>query len=224
MTEPILVTGAARSGTSMVAGIIHICGAFGGKLAGPNPNNQKGMYENREIVSKITKPYLKELGCDPMGQYPLPDTRGLWIRRGIRKDVLRIMDLHGWDGESPWFYKGAKMCLLWPAFHAAFPNAKWVIVRRRDEDIVSSCLKTGFMRAFDTAEGWQWWVDQHKQRFKEMHESGLQVKEVWPERMMEGNYLEILGVIEWLGLQWKDQEIRDFIEPKLYGSKEAVNG
>jgi len=223
MTGPILITGAARSGTSMVAGIIHICGAFGGKLAGPNPNNQKGMYENREIVDKITKPYLKELGCDPMGQYPLPDTQGLWIRRGIRKDVLRIMDLHGWDGESPWFYKGAKMCLLWPAFHAAFPNAKWLIVRRRDEDIVNSCLKTGFMRAFKDAEGWQWWVDQHKQRFQEMYDAGLDVIETWPERMMQGNYLDIMSAIKKFGLEWKDQEIRDFIEPKLY-SKEVAHG
>jgi len=222
--DPILITGAARSGTSMVAGIINICGAWGGKLAGPNRYNPKGMRENREVVDKIIKPYLRELGCDPMGQYPLPDTEDLWIKRGIREQFFRIMELQGWNGKSPLFYKEVKMCLLWPAFRAAFPNAKWVVVGRRDEQIVRSCMRTGFMRAFKNEQGWQWWVDQHKQRFHRMREADLQVKEVWPERMMQGNYLEMLNVIEWLGLQWRDQKIRDFIEPKLYGSKETVNG
>ena len=44
MKEPILITGCARSGTSMVAGIINMSGAFGGVMAGPNKNNQKGNF------------------------------------------------------------------------------------------------------------------------------------------------------------------------------------
>lgn len=221
--EPILITGAARSGTSMVAGIVNLCGAFGGKLASGNRYNQKGMYENREIVDKVTKPYLKDIGCDPMGQYPLPDMQDLQarqVRGGICKNILQIMKLHGWDEESLWFYKGAKMCLLWPVFHAIFPNAKWIIVRRRDEDIVNSCLRTGFMQAFRDVEGWQWWVDQHKQRFQEMHEAGLDIMEIWPEKMVDGDYTQINQVIQWLGLEWKGREVKDFIEPKLYKSRQ----
>ena len=38
MKDPILITGCARSGTSMIAGVINICGAFGGDMAGPNAN------------------------------------------------------------------------------------------------------------------------------------------------------------------------------------------
>lgn len=225
MIEPTLITGAARSGTSLVAGIINICGAFGGKLASGNHYNPKGMYENREIVDKITKPYLKELGCDPMGQYPLPDVHKMQVKQDIASQFYHIMDLHGWDGETPLFYKDAKTCLFWPVWRYAFPNAKWVIVRRQDKDIVNSCLKTGFMRAFNDIEGWQWWVDQHKQRFREMQEAGLDLMQIWPEKMVAGDYTQIEQVIQWLGLEWKDQEVKDFIEPKLYKSeqKEAVN-
>jgi hypothetical protein len=35
--------------------------------------------------------------------------------------------------------------------------------------------------------------------------------------MVKGNYLDIMSVIKKLGLEWKDREVRDFIEPKLYG-------
>jgi hypothetical protein len=56
MKDPILITGAARSGTSMTAGVINICGAFGGVLSGPNKNNKKGMFENNRIRQDIAKP------------------------------------------------------------------------------------------------------------------------------------------------------------------------
>lgn len=221
MKDPILVTGAARSGTSMVAGIIHICGAFGGDLIGGNNNNPKGMFENKVIRDRIIKPYLKDdLGVGPLGQYPLPNTKGLFIPPNLRRRIEGVMHSQDWDGESSWFYKGAKMCLIWPAWHYAFPNAKWVVVRRRDEDIISSCLNTGFMRAYDSRAGWQGWVDHHKECFKEMHEAGLDVKEVWPEQMVYGDYSRIHEIIQWLGLDWQDEQIKQFIEPKLYKSRQ----
>ena len=147
MKEPILITGCARSGTSMVAGVINLCGAFGGKMSGPNKNNQKGMFENHRIRQNIVKPYLRKLEVDPLGQYPLPNIKGLDIPVNWREDVIKIMIDQGYkDGE--WFYKGAKMCLHWPVWDYAFPNAKWIIVRRRTGDIVRSCLHTSFMSAF----------------------------------------------------------------------------
>jgi hypothetical protein len=47
----------------------------------------------------------------------------------------------------------------------------------------------------------------------------LNVKQVWPLRMIEGDFSELKGIIGWLGLEWKEQEVREFIEPKLYNSK-----
>ena len=72
MPPPIIVTGCARSGTSLTAGIINICGAYGGTLAPPNVNNRKGMFENTTVRQTIVKPYLREHGWDPLGQNPLP--------------------------------------------------------------------------------------------------------------------------------------------------------
>ena len=227
--SPILITGAARSGTSMVTGTVSMCGAFGGKTVGPNPDNQKGMFENARIRNDIVKPYLRSLGADPLGQYPLPDVDTLPIPGDWKKKIEAVMDWEGYSG-GPGFYTGAKMCLMWPVWHYAFPNARWIIVRRRTGDIVKSCLRTRFMRAFadptkckkvgaaTQEEGWKWWVRQHEKRFVEMIEAGLNVKVIWPERFVEGDYTQLYEMIEWLGLEW-NSDVLSFIDPKLWKAR-----
>ena len=229
MNDPILITGAARSGTSMVAGAINICGAFGGNMRGPNKNNEKGMFENARIVQNLTKPYLRGIGVDQFGQYPLPNIHNLLIPSNWRRRVEQVMIEEGYK-EGPWFYKGAKMCLTWPIWNFAFQDAKWIIVRRRTGDIVTSCMKTDFMRAFrnpkyqrevgadNEREGWLWWVHQHEKRFVEMIETGLNVKMIWPERMVYGDYKQIMEMVDWLGLEWKS-EVLSFVDPKLWKAR-----
>lgn len=230
MTAPILITGCARSGTSMVAGIINLRGAFGGIMSGPTRNNAKGMFENAKIRNDIVKPYLTSINADKMGQYPLPDIDNLPIPPKWGNRIEEIMKEQGYE-DGPWMYKGAKMCLMWPVWNYAFPNAKWIIVRRRTGDIITSCVKTGFMSAFnnranqvavgakDVREGWLWWVHQHEQRFIEMIQEGLNCKQIWPERMVDGDYSQIKEMLEWLGLEW-GPEITEFIEPKLWKARQ----
>jgi len=233
MKDVTLITGCARSGTSMVAGVVHLCGAFGGDMSGPNKNNAKGMFENAYIRNSIVKPYLRKIGVDSMGQYPLPDIRNLNIPIDWKNRIEQVMQRQGYK-DGPWFYKGAKMCLTWPIWHYAFPNAKWVIVRRRTGDIVNSCMKTSFMQAFtrkDTQQkvgvgsekdGWIWWVRQHEERFVEMIQAGLNVKIVWPERMVDNNYQQMSEAIDWLGIEWKSKEVFDFIDPKLWKARRKL--
>lgn len=212
---PTLITGCARSGTSIVAGCINICGSFGGNLSGPNKYNAKGMYENSFIRDHVEKPYLRSIGMDPLGQHPLPDTNSLAIPANWRRTIHSVVEREGYAGGS-WYYKGAKACLIWPIWNYAFPNAKWIIVRRRSADIAQSCLNTAFMRAYKDYDGWIKWINHHEKKFVEMIEAGLNVKMIWPERIVKGNYEQLYEVIEWLGLTWKSKEVIDFIELKLW--------
>ena len=233
MKAPILITGCARSGTSLAAGVINTCGAFGGKMSGPNSNNAKGMFENARIRNEIVKPYFKTIGVDPMGQYPLPDIPGMWIPTDWESRVHQVMEEEGYEG-GPWMYKGAKMCLHWSVWNYAYPDAKWIIVRRKTPDIIHSCERTGFMRAFtskstqqavgvkNSYDGWLWWVHQHEDRFREMINAGLNVKIVWPERMVEGNYSLMKEAVEWAGLEWNHTEVLNFIEPKLWKARQKL--
>ena len=229
MPEPILITGAARSGTSLVAGIINLCGAFGGNMSGPNQNNAKGMFENAKIRNQMVKPYLRKIGMDPLGQYPLPDVEKIPLPRWWKERIEGIIKEEGWERGS-WMYKGAKMALVWPLWSYAFPDAKWIIVRRRTGDIIKSCLKTNFMQAFGKQQyrkavgaeterdGWLWWVHQHEDRFYEMVTEGLNIKIVWPERMVSGDYQQMMETVEWLGLKWNSEAL-SFVDPRLWKAR-----
>lgn len=226
MKEPIIITGAARSGTSMVAGTFNLCGAFGGSLYGKHRANPKGMFENPDIRERVIKPYLKQLQVDPACQYPLPNSNDIKIPVNWKKRVQELIQRQGYQ-KGNWFIKDPKIPSHWPVWNYAFPNAKWIIVRRRTPDIIRSCMKTGFMKAFVSEdkqravgaknewEGWLWWVHYHEQRFIEMMQAGLNCKIVWPERMVRGDYTQMFEAIEWAGLNWTN-DVYDFISPKLW--------
>jgi len=220
MRDPILIVGCARSGTSMTAGMINICGAFGGEMFGPHPNNQKGMFENKDLRTNVVKPYLEKIGADSRGQKPLPNNRQVFEVSQVeakewRKKVQDSMIRQGYsDGE--WFYKCPKSAMIWYLWHCAFPEAKWVLVRRAHEDIINSCLKTRFLTAYQNKAGWQGWIDAHERRFMEMRMAGINLREFWPSRMIEGDYEYAQELVESLGLKWNGPMVRAFIDPTMF--------
>jgi len=219
--DPILITGAARSGVSMIAGVVSLCGAWGGIKPGAADYDGRTSFENSEVAESIVKPFLRGIAADPNGQFPLPDIAKVadvpdsftetWGRR-----VHRVWLGQGYAG-GPVFYASPRTCLVWPVWHRAFPDAKWVIVRRNDDDIVRACTQTGFMKAHKTDAGWRAWVDVHKQRFDEMIRAGLQVWQIWPQRMIRGHIGELRQLIaDHLGLTWDETAVTDFIAPILW--------
>lgn len=222
-TPPIILSGCARSGTSLVAAIVHYCGAFGGKMTGVTKHNQKGQFENSVIRDKVEKPFLRKIGVDHLGQKPIANTEEMKIPVDWKDVVERTMIEQGYK-DGPWFYKGAKACQIWPVWNYAFPDAKWLIIRRRSADIAESCLKTGFMQRYNTFEGWIEWVNIHERKWKEMHEAGIQFREVWPDRFVErGDYSQVQEAIEWLGLKWNPTAVMQHVEPRLWNTRKKLN-
>jgi hypothetical protein len=222
---PILITGAARSGAGMIAGVINKCGAFGGTMT-----NKKGLFENDRIRESIVKPFFERAGVDARGQYPLPKIDEYFMQPTVwREQVQKTMIDEGYD-RGAWMYKDARTALIWPVWHYAFPDAKWIIVRRRTGDIIQSCVKTGYMQAFKAMEsrksinvlkeeeGWLWWVHQYEKRFVEMITEGVNCKIIWPERMIHGDYQQLYETLEWLGLPWNTEAVT-FIDPLLWSSR-----
>ncbi len=209
----ILITGTARSGTSMTAGIVSLCGAFGGKMR--ETKSKRIVFENEDICKHVIRPYLKSIGADPKGQKPLPKLKDLIPIPNLRERVEEFLYRQRYEGQQV-FYKDPKLALMWPLWHKAFPKARWVLVRRKDEDIIYSCMRTGFMLGYKTKRGWQSWINVYKRRFERMRDQGLFIREVWPTKFIEGDFGEIQACIKWLGLKWEDQAVRDFIRPELF--------
>jgi hypothetical protein len=222
MKDLILVTGCARSGTSVTSGILNRAGAWGGVLAPPNRFNEKGMFENKEIRNGIVKPLLRKMGVDPLCQDPLPDIKIMHKMAGdvnvvsdFRKSILNVFKRQGYTA-GPVFYKGAKMCLMWPLWHTAFPKARWVITHRNPQGNARSCLKTSFMKAFKNEKGWMKWIAEHELRFVEMAEAGLDIHDIDVDKMVHGDLSEIKAIINDFGLLWDEADVQNFIDPKLW--------
>lgn len=215
---PIFITGCARSGTSLVAGIINLSGAAGGDMSGETSSNRKGMFENKIIREQICKPFLRSIGADVLGQNPLPEMSKLQSFSGafINTWRKRVYAAIGAKENEFWFYKGAKMCLMWSVWHLAFPKAKWIIVRRDTEKIIDSCLKTLFMKAYSTREGWRGWVQEHEKRFDEMRKNNLNITEIWAQNIIDENYSQIKQFVEGNGLIWDEGKVAEFVSKDLW--------
>ena len=232
-SSPIFVTGIERSGSSLIARILHMAGAFTGKT--------NVMYENI-AMRKIIDSYYRDVvgdGSDVfLGQYPLPDTDKLMIPVSWSDQMHNVLSSEGYHAglhKYPWMAKSAKITHLWPIWHYAFPNAKWIIVRRRTGDIVQSCIKTAHMNAFKNKnnqiaigaesewDAWLLWVREHEKRFVDMMQTGVNCKVIWPERMVDGDYQQIHEMLDWVGLPWKSK-ITTTIDPLLWKSRVQKKG
>lgn len=165
--------------------------------------------------------YYRSIHCDIRGQHPLPNTNEMIFSSDWGRDIANILSQDGYTGNKYWMYKESRICQVWPIWNNAFPNAKYIIVRRRTGDIIESCLKTGYMTAYKDRDGWLNWVHQHEKLFVGMIESGLNCKIVWPERMANGDYEQIHEMIDWLGLKWNDKII-GVVEALLLNSKQKI--
>jgi len=220
MSQPIFVTGAERSGSSLVAKVFQISGASVGGVT--------NMLENKAL-RKLCCIYLEDKVVD--GEL-IVNTQNLSIPVDWKHRVEAI-----WNTEivknKCWMFKSSLLSQTWPLWHYAYPDAHWIIVRRKTPDIIQSCIKTGYMKMFkeeknreligvtSEEEGWRWWVHQYENKFREMIEAGVNCKQVWPERMVTGDYHQMYETLDWVGLPWNSR-IVETIDPLLNKSRRKV--
>lgn len=209
MDNPILITGAPRSGKTLIAGVLDICGVFSGAT--------DSMLENITVRDQIMARYLQQQGVDPKGCETNVPPATFSVPGGWREAVDNIMMREGYD-EGERMIKSCKLALMWPVWHDAYPKAKWVIVRRRTGDIVDSCMKTDYMKAHDDKEGWVEMIRNYEDRFVEMITEGVDCKVIWPQRMVHGDYSQVYELLDWLGIGWRT-EILSYIDPKFWRTR-----
>ena len=215
--DPIFITGAERSGSTLIARILDMCGVYSGRC--------NGMYEHTTIT-EFTNDYLKDF---PLG---FPETKDIYIPAHWREAIEGVLIVEQALNKH-WLLKSATLARMWSVWNYAYPDAKWLIIRRRTGDVIQSCLKTGYMRVFKNQQnlnslgfikeedGWLWWVHEYEKKFVEMIQAGLNCRVIWPERMVTGDYHQMYETIEWLGLKWNN-DIPKVIDPLLNKSREVL--
>ena len=123
-SQPLIISGFHRSGTSMSANLFANAGLhLGNKLLGANPSNPYGHFEDTEIVEFHDR-LLKQSGTYWQTETPfLPIVKGSdwqWmLNYGIRKTV-----------HAAWGFKDPRNCLFLPQWAGIFPDMRVLYVYR----------------------------------------------------------------------------------------------
>jgi len=152
MRDPILIASLPRSGSSLVSSIIDRAGVFSGNIKAGDEWNEYGYFENINITNLLVQ-YLRKHDVDKKGKRFQPV--GLdepYIH--FHNDVSNVMYIEGLRTNEKWYYKDPKIALTWKLWNTHFPKAKWVIVERDLNEVMSSIKRTKFMDAFSTREEW----------------------------------------------------------------------
>lgn len=210
--KPIFVIGLPRSGTSLVAGLLHICGAWVGNTVRGDDRNPKGYFEHVILRERIIKQLLSMMNCDPLGVYPLPPLDLSMTVTKLDQAIERTLKIDGYDAKAPWLYKDAKLTLIWPAFANAFPEATWIIVKRDREQVIDSCIRTPFMAQHGSSrEFWEKFVTEYETRLTSLTETAQRFRLVEPEKLVEGDYDAFKGALSLCGLQFRKAFVDEFI-------------
>lgn len=130
----VFITGPPRSGTSFLAGLVARMGLSPGPEAWLNKadeHNKYGYYECLPIL-KVEEEILKQLG----GSYEdLPHFNRNWTAN-FTKEKNRIRKVVVCGGVEA--YKGNRLLVLADLFHELFPEAKWIMMCRSEQDTYRS--------------------------------------------------------------------------------------
>ncbi len=138
----VLVVGMHRSGTSALAGLLSLMGAYpGADLIGPNSSNTKGHFEPRKIVA-VNDALLEALGARapesgdlPAGWLERPETRRA-------RETLENIILDDYRGREIFVIKDPRLCLLLPLYREIFSglgiDVRIVVIQRDMREVIRS--------------------------------------------------------------------------------------
>lgn len=194
MRQPILIVSPPRCGSSLMGMILKESGVFCGETKSGDKFNKFGYFENIEITNLVING-LKKID-NGLGKKFQPVNIDFYIP-DFRKKVHEILTKEGLVGEQAWFYKDPKIALTWKLWHNAFPEAKWVILSRNENDVLDSYKRTEFMNAYQSQEEWLDYLNKFKQNIITLSRT-VNCFEFKIENIFEKNETEIYNLFKYI--------------------------
>lgn len=141
----VIITGTPRSGTSFLAGLVVRMGFSPGPiewLRAANQHNPYGYYECA-LLMKIEHDLLKKFGGRVMDPPELPEN---WTSscEQEKKQIWKIVENGGIE-----LYKGNMLVILSDLYVELFPDAKWIMINRSEQETVRSLKDSGGSMSFE---------------------------------------------------------------------------
>lgn len=217
MKNLIFVTGAVRSGTSLVAGSLYHAGAWGMDERRDDmesriffygdDKNPKGYFEHNFLIDDLEHAARKKGAVNLQG------------RKTFEETVASIAARHSVPDDRPVFLKGYSFIAFdggigWQRWREAFPQAKWVVVRRDAEDINRSCIRK-YKRSDDLVHSKGRVLRSIPKLLADFDRAGTDYFEIWPfEEIDDPKLVAFKALVSWAGLEWNDA-VEEFIDPNL---------
>jgi hypothetical protein len=141
---PVCIAGMHRSGTSMVARLLNLCGLYLGQPAELGlaiPSNPEGHWENSRFLV-INEEILNRLG----GAWDLPPAMEPdWEKRPAMKDLKLDAQklLEGFGGYQLWGWKDPRNSLTLPFWKELLPGLKVIVCLRHPLEVAFSLRARG---------------------------------------------------------------------------------
>ena len=201
---PLCIAGMHRSGTSMIASLLHACGLDLGPekdFLPPAPNNPEGFWENRSFL-RLNDAILKELGGS-WDHPPQMDAAG-WENEPnlhpLRKKAGKL--LRRFEGCEPWGWKDPRNCLTLPWWRKLLPEMKVLICVRNPLAVAESLrLRNGiaYPDSFDL-----WLIYNRRVLAAAPVERRLVTL---CETYLHHPHVELCRVLQWAGLTATEQQV-----------------
>lgn len=196
----ICVTGMHRSGTSMIARLLHDCGVDFGpedELQQPVPDNTEGYFENRQFV-KLNEDILAHFGGSWLDPPRLPT--GWEFSPQIDSLLERAEALIRQFRRRAWGWKDPRNSLTLPLWQRLLPQLKIIVCVRNPLGVARSLFVRGDTR---DASQFHLWLTYYRQLLAAMR----------PEQRLVTHYRsyfhnpreELNRVVRWLDLKVSDE-------------------
>jgi hypothetical protein len=144
---PICITGMHRSGTSMVARLLNICGLYlgeQGEMLEANTENMSGFWEHKKftMINESILINLNRIGYTPF-------MKG-WEQRSeliyFKEKAANLIANH--VGYEPWGWKDPRNCMTLPFWKELLPDIKVIICVRNPIEVAKSLSKRNLTMEF----------------------------------------------------------------------------
>jgi len=211
----LLVLGAHRCGTSMLAGLLALHGAFTGQTLPPGRHNPKGYWEHMGI-NEANENMLAHLQISWDWPFVLPLR---WQERLTPFEPLRAQALAPFQGQRLWAVKDPRLCRLLPSWLPLFARLgqtlRAVVVFRHPE---GACRSLETRNAMGRRRALAVWLHHFVDAVTYLRDVPWAAVEY--ERMLADPVQGIHSLAEGLKLDpWpqtpSDEALREFVDPKL---------
>lgn len=201
-TTTVCITGMHRSGTSMVASLLHACGMFLGRedeLNRAAPDNPEGYFENRDFV-RLNEEIMARFDGSWNDPPCLPT--GWEFTAEVSPFLERAENLIRQSRRRYWGWKDPRNSLTLPFWQRLIPDLKIVVCIRNPLEVARSL----FVRGDSThPTQFQLWLAYYRQLLSATR----------PERRLVTHYrsyfqnprAELARILDWLDLKVSDEAI-----------------